>query len=127
MNLNSAIQGDELFRILKEDKVNKILVLNKNERDLSLIKNFLDGDFEVVNFNKEIDLIKVNYDLILIDEYYYSKYQEQLFELKEKENPIFLPVILLSSSDKNDIYLRENENIFDDLFILPVKKTDNEV
>jgi len=122
MNLNSAVQVDQLFNTLKEDRVNKILVLNKNEKDRSLIKSFLEEDFEVVNFKKEIDLNKVKYDLILIDGYYYNKYKKKIFELKQKKSPIFMPVILLSSSDKNDIYLRENENIFDDLFILPVKK-----
>jgi diguanylate cyclase (GGDEF)-like protein/PAS domain S-box-containing protein len=121
MNLNSAVQIDELIKILKEDMVNKILVLNKIERDVSLIKNFLEGDYEVVNFQKEKQLLSAKYDLILLDGYYYSKYKKQILKLREKESPIFLPVILLASSNKYDIYIKE-DNLFDDIFILPVKK-----
>jgi diguanylate cyclase (GGDEF)-like protein/PAS domain S-box-containing protein len=122
MNLNSTVQVNKLFKALEENKVNKILVLNKNKKDLSLINNFLEEDFEVINLKKEKELFAVNYDLILVDGYYYNKYKKEILKLREKRNPIFLPVILLSSSNKNDIYLRESDNIFDDLFILPVKK-----
>lgn len=122
MNLNSTVQIDKLFKTLQENQVNKILVLNKNEKDRSLIKNFLEGDFEVINLQNKKDLFTVKYDLILIDGHYYNEFKKEIFKLKEKKNPIFIPVILLSSSDEYDIYLRESDNIFDDLFILPVKK-----
>ncbi|TDO78293.1 PAS domain S-box-containing protein/diguanylate cyclase (GGDEF)-like protein [Halanaerobium saccharolyticum] len=122
MNLNSTVQVNELFKTLNEDKVNKILVLNKNEKDFSLIKNFLDRDFKVLKLEKETDLFKANYDLIILDAYYYKKFKKEIIKIKESEVPIFLPVILLSGADKQDIYLKEQENIFDDLFILPVKK-----
>lgn len=122
MNLNSTVQVDELFKTLQENNVNKIFVLNKNEKDRSLIKSFLEKDFEVINFKKESQLFTDKYDLILLDGYYYNKYKKEIFKLKKKRSPIFFPVILLSSSNKHDIYLKEGDNIFDDLFILPVKK-----
>lgn len=121
MNFNSNVKIKNLFKTIENDKANKILVLNKSQKNRFLIKKSFESDFEIINFEKNKPF-KEEFDLILIDEFYYSKYKKRLLELKEKEKPVFLPVILLNNSDKKNKYLNESDYVFDDLFMLPIEQ-----
>jgi len=122
MDLNNPGELNKMFKKFKFNRVNKILILNNNKQNIILLKKFLKKDYQIEIFNDKEQLFSEAGDLIIIDEYYYQKFKDKLRKLKERKNPIFLPVILLSNSVRNEFYFESSADIFDDIFVLPIKK-----
>lgn len=122
MNLNNSVDLNKVFKKFKFNRPNKILILDNNDQNITLIKEFLHKDYQVEVFNDEAQLFSEASDLIIIDEYYFNKYRDRLKKLRESKNPIFLPIVLLSTSTRGELKFEGFNDIFDDMFVLPIKK-----
>jgi len=100
----------------------KILILNKNENNINLLKELLEDDYEVIIPKCKEDLLSQSYDLIIADEYSFKKYESELNKIKKKEKPIFLAVLLLVTNNRNMSSHEKLKTIADDLVKIPVNK-----
>lgn len=122
MSLNKPVNLNRLLEKFKLNRKNKILIINNNVQNIKLLKRFLKKDYQVELFNERSEVFVEDSDLIIIDEYYFQKYQEKLKRLRESKNPIFLPIVLLSSSSHDSLRFKKLNCIYDDIFMLPIKK-----
>ncbi len=101
---------------------NKILLMTKNIENRRLIKKLLQEKYQVIIPKADEDLLTKSFDLILVDEYILKNYEDILREIKNNEKPVFLPILLLSSQNKNDVIYKQLQTIVTDLIITPVSK-----
>lgn len=104
----------------KNNEINnsKILLLLKNKKNADLLSRFLDANYITYkDLNEEIE-----YDLILIDSYNYQTKFKKIKECKNKQHPMFLPVILLHKKDDIIDYTSKNINVADEYILTPIKK-----
>lgn len=111
-------QRDNFYNKNNEINNSKILLLLKNKKNTELLSRFLDANYVTYkDLNEEID-----YDLILVDSYNYQTKFKKIEEFKNKQHPIFLPVILLHKKDDIIDYTSKNINIADEYILTPIKK-----
>jgi diguanylate cyclase (GGDEF)-like protein len=102
--------------------VNKdqILILVKNIRNQQLLEELLAGQFDLKNLNSIEDY--GNIDLIITDFYSYAKNKELIKNIVKQQQPLLLPLILITRQDKKE---KLNNNIFTqirDIVEIPVAK-----
>jgi len=96
----------------------KILLLLKNKKNAELLYRFLDANYVTYKDLKA----EIDFDLILTDSHNYQSNFKKIEECKNKQSPIFLPVILLHKKDDIIDYTSKNINIADEFILTPVKK-----
>lgn len=102
--------------------VNKdqILILVKNIRNQQLLEELLAGQFDLKNLNSIEDY--GNIDLIITDFYSYAKSKELIKNIIKQQQPLLLPLILITRQDKKE---KLENNIFTqirDIVEIPVAK-----
>jgi len=100
--------------------MDKILILVSNKTNQILLEKELGKRYGIV-LPKE-DLKELQFDLIIIDGVELKKRQDEIKELKNKNFPLFLPVILITA--KNDLSLAERflYETIDELLRIPIEK-----
>ena len=96
----------------------KILLLINNKSNVNLLSKFLGNEYIT---HKEYNE-SIKYDMILIDTYNYKTNFKLIKQIKEKQNPLFLPVILMHKREDPVDYSSKMSNIADEHFLTPVKK-----
>lgn len=96
----------------------KVLLLMQNNRNADLLSKFLDSNY--ITYNKLKD--DIQFDLILADNYNYQVNYTTIKKLKDEQEPILLPVILLHKRDDVVDYTSKMINIIDEYVLTPVKK-----
>ena len=97
-----------------------ILLLLKNENNKELLMQLLKG--ENITFIDQFDIEERRYDLIITDIYYFKKYKTYIKNIKEGEQPNFLPLVLLSAQNDNKNIYYNNSEIIDEMITKPVDK-----
>lgn len=100
--------------------MDRILILVSNKNNQILLEKELSKKYGVVLPNK--NLKELEFDLIIIDGVELKKRQEEIREFKNKNFPLFLPVILITT--KEDLSLAEKflYETIDELVIIPIEK-----
>jgi PAS domain S-box-containing protein len=96
----------------------KILLLINNKSNVNLLSKFLGNDY--ITYKEYNESIK--YDMILIDTYNYKTNYKLIKQIKDMQNPLFLPVILMHKREDPVDYSSKMSNIADEHFLTPVKK-----
>lgn len=100
--------------------MDRILILVSNKNNQILLEKELGKKYGVVLPTKK--LRDLEFDLIIIDGVELKKRQEEIRELKNKNFPLFLPVILITT--KEDLSLAEKflYETIDELVRIPIEK-----
>lgn len=100
--------------------MDRILILVSNKNNQLLLEKELRKRYGIVMLNK--DLKELEFDLIIIDGVELKKRQDEIRELKNKNFPLFLPVILITT--KEDLSLAEKflYETIDELVRIPIEK-----
>lgn len=98
----------------------RILILVSNKNNQILLEKELSKKYGVVLPNK--NLKELEFDLIIIDGVELKKRQEEIRELKNKNFPLFLPVILITTKEDLSIAEKFLYETIDELVIIPIEK-----
>lgn len=121
MNSDNNIKIIEKYEKIRELNPNKIILIIKKRENKRLLKKVLQQNYQVLVPNSKEELINKSFDLIIIDEYILQEYGNMLQEIRNSEKPVFLPVLLLTSQNNEDILYKELQTV-DDLIRTPVGK-----
>lgn len=100
--------------------MDKILILVSNKNNQFLLEKELGKKYSIVLPNK--DLRELKFDLIIIDGVELKKRQDEIKELKNKNFPLFLPVILITTKDDLSLAERFLYETVDELLRIPIEK-----
>ncbi|MDI1472713.1 GGDEF domain-containing protein [Thermodesulfovibrio sp. 1176] len=100
--------------------MDRILILVSNKKNYALLKQELQKKYIIVK--NESDIQTLNFDLIIIDGVELKKRQTEITEFKNKNFPLFLPVILLTTKEDLSIAEKFLYEVVDDLIRIPIEK-----
>jgi len=100
--------------------MDRILILVSNKKNYALLEEELHKKYIIVK--NESDIQNLNFDLIIIDGVELKKRQKEITEFKNKNFPLFLPVILLTTKEDLSIAEKFLYEIVDDLILIPIEK-----
>ncbi|WP_170144779.1 GGDEF domain-containing protein [Hydrogenivirga caldilitoris] len=98
----------------------KIAIFLNNKKNEQLLQDYLSDKYEILTAVNLESLEEV--DLIIVDGVRLKEYRERIEELKKGEEPVFLPVLLVTT--KKDIKLYKNElfRIVDEVITIPIER-----
>lgn len=96
-----------------------LLVLEQNS-DRQLLGAYLQSKFQVVFECESKDLI--NYSLIILDGLQFNKLRENIQLAKQQCDPVFLPVMMVSSRKELEYTVSHLWKTIDELLVTPVRK-----
>lgn len=99
------------------EKIAISMLSNQNRR---ILKDLLRNNYELIEF--EADGFDEDFNLLIIDLPSWMHYKERLKNIKEKEKPIFLPFLLVSSANDLKIADKEVWESFDEVITTPLTK-----
>lgn len=100
--------------------MDRILILVSNKNNYALLEQELRNKYMIVK--NESDIQNLNFDLIIIDGVELKKRQTEITEFKNKNFPLFLPVILLTTKEELSITEKFLYELVDDLLRIPIEK-----
>jgi two-component system cell cycle response regulator len=100
--------------------MDRILILVSNKKNYALLEEELHKKYIIVK--NESDIQNLNFDLIIIHGVELKKRQKEITEFKNKNFPLFLPVILLTTKEDLSIAEKFLYEIVDDLILIPIEK-----
>ena len=100
--------------------MDRILILVSNKNNYALLEQELRNKYMIVK--NESDIQNLNFDLIIIDGVELKKRQTEITEFKNKNFPLFLPVILLTTKEDLSIAEKFPYELVDDLIRIPIEK-----
>lgn len=100
--------------------MDRILILVSNKNNQLLLEKELGKRYGIVLPNK--NLKEHEFDLVIIDGVELKKRQDEIKELKNKNFPLFLPVILITTKDDLNLAERFLYETVDELLRVPIEK-----
>ncbi|SFL40627.1 sensor domain-containing diguanylate cyclase/phosphohydrolase [Halanaerobium salsuginis] len=98
----------------------QILILVKNIRNQQLLEELLAGQFDLKNLNSIEDY--GNIDLIITDFYSYAKSKKLIKNIIKQQQPLLLPLILITRQDKKEKLENNTFTQIRDIVEIPVAK-----
>lgn len=102
----------------------KILILMGNHKNGEMIADLFSNGYEIKNLDKnDLSELDDDFSLLITDLSSWAQNHEKLKSRKEKENPIFLPYLLVTHI--NEIKQRKQDiwEIFDEVISIPITKS----
>ncbi len=104
--------------------MSRILLLIENKKNSDLLATLLSAQHEVVQ-GHTLDSLDTLFDLCIIDGYNLHKTGESIQRRKEREKPVFLPFILVTSQLEHETaILRQN---IDENILVPIEKRELQI
>jgi signal transduction histidine kinase len=101
--------------------VTRVLLLLDHNENQQLLAEELTGRYEVL-VGATDDALSENFDLCVVDGRSLDRLWEQVRHRKEREQPIFLPVLLVTSRPDVKMITRQVWRSVDELIITPIEK-----
>lgn len=101
----------------------RLLLLLENRQNRTLLANWLSQHYQVIQQDSGVPLVE-SFDVCLIDGPTLDRRWAEIQAHKATEDPIFLPVILLTSYREVELITRHLWKTIDELIRLPVEKTE---
>ncbi len=117
-NKNTSINGFVANRLPPP----RILLMIKDRQNLRLLKELLQKEYQVVIWKSEDELLEQSIDLVLVDDYFLHNFENTLQEIRNREKPVYLPILLLTSQSNNSFLYKQLQAIVTDLIRTPVTK-----
>lgn len=102
----------------------KILILMNNHKNSAMIGDFFGSDYEIIHIKKEtLENLNNDFSLLITDLPSWIQNKELLKSRKEKEEPRFLPYLLVTHA--NDLKMAKTElwENFDEVITIPITKS----
>ncbi len=104
-----------------------IMLLMKHQKNQELLEKFLSTKYEVVVLENNEALYDYDKDLIIVDYKYFLNHRAEILEIKENEKPLFLPILLLLSSEETSYVSNSLLDEVDEFIDIPIKKQELEI
>ncbi|MDP1552003.1 MAG: sensor histidine kinase [Methanobacteriaceae archaeon] len=104
--------------------MDKILILMGSHKNGEMISDLFSNGYEIKNLDKnDLSELDDNFSLLITDLSSWAQNHEKLKSRKEKENPIFLPYLLVTHT--NEVKQRKQDiwEIFDEVISIPITKS----
>ncbi len=104
--------------------MDKILILMGNHKNGEMIADLFSNGYEIKNLDKnDLSELDDDFSLLITDLSSWAQNHKKLKSRKEKENPIFLPYLLVTHI--NEIKQRKQDiwEIFDEVISIPITKS----
>jgi len=98
-----------------------ILLLLDHKANRILLSDWLGQYYDVISHEPETAL-SAPFDLCLIDGPALDRHWKVVCLHKEAENPVFLPVVLITSNREAELFTRHLWKTIDDLITIPIEK-----
>lgn len=111
---------------MKQENKSRILILLKHRENANLLKNYLEEfkeKYELV-VSDDFDLPDDVFDLLILDGYALDCYFEKIRKKKEEHNPIFLPVLMVTTKKDINLVTRHLWKTVDELIFIPIRKVE---
>jgi signal transduction histidine kinase len=99
----------------------RILLLLEQKENQSLLAEELGAIYEVIDGADE-SALEEEFDLCIVDGPCLDKLERQVRERKDREQPVFLPVLLVTARPGVKLITRQLWRLVDDLIIAPIEK-----
>lgn len=101
--------------------MNRILLLLDQRENRALLEEELARDHEV-GTGETAAALEREFDLCILDGHALDRLGEQVHERREAEQPIFLPVLLVTTRPQVKLITRQLWRIVDDLIVTPIER-----
>lgn len=101
--------------------MNIILLIIAHRENQQLLADFLGNHYQIILGENE-QSIEQDFDLCIIDGLSLSKYKESIQARIDREKPVLLPVLLITSRHNVNMVTANLWRLIDDLIITPIEK-----
>jgi signal transduction histidine kinase len=101
--------------------MSRILLLLDHKANRTLLSDWLGQHYDVVSHEQET-VLSAPFDLCLIDGPALDRYWKVVRQHKEAEDPVFLPVVLITSNREAELLTRHLWKTVDELIWIPIQK-----
>ena len=103
--------------------MSNIMLALENKKNLQLIKEELTSEYSVIEAKDKEDCDEP-FDLAIFDLHTFRSLKKECRKRLEEEQPLFLPILLLVSREKEEKASHYLGDIVDDILLSPVKKVE---